>query len=243
MFRNRVDFRGRLTLFGVLVLLSLVIMVADQAELLRPVERVTALLFTPIQNGARQLGLNLGNFGVFFTNLEQLRAENKRLQETLDAAQVDRAILAEQANQLDQLEKELNFRRNPQNNRFQTVSADVLNYDTSGQTQSVVVNKGDNDRVRPGMTVVDSSGYLVGRVSRVDADKATIVLITDKIMGVNVSNQRYDKSQKITIAVPGDGTATGQGLTFTKLIMQRIKIGFLPMVLAAIFRLISSWVM
>jgi rod shape-determining protein MreC len=83
-----------------------------------------------------------------------------------------------------------------------------------------MVNKGDNDRVRPGMTVVDSSGYLVGRVSRVDADKASILLITDKIMAVNVSSQRYDKSQKVTINEPGDGTAAGQG---NKLIMQRIK--------------------
>ena len=209
--RNSPDFTGRLTLAGILAALALVVIIVDQGGLLRPVEQVTSTILDPLERASYQLGTNLNRFSDFLSDNEKLRAENAQLRAQLQAALGEQGKVADLANQVDALQKQLEFRKNPENKNFIVVNADVINRDAGGVNQGIIINKGSNDNLTVGMTVVDVSGYLVGRLLRVEAKQSYVLLISDNNIGVNVVMRRYGQDNKpIPVQPPVDGTAIGQ---------------------------------
>ncbi len=209
--KNDSDLQPRFYLAALLALLALVLMVLDQLGALQPAQQVVSIVLSPIQRGVHQLGENLANYGVFTQDLERLRAENRDLRDKYQAALADQGKLAELAQEVAELQRQLDFKKNPDSKRFTTVSAEVINRDITAQNQAVIINRGTNDNVNKGMPVVDPSGYLVGRVLKADPQKATVLLITDTSIGVNVSTRRFENNRQVDI--PGgaaDGTALGQ---------------------------------
>jgi rod shape-determining protein MreC len=205
------EIQSRLIFFGILAAISVILMVSDRSGFLRPVEQIVTTVTSPVENAFHQLGRNLSNLSAFMGNLESLRAENQTLREQLQAVREENARAADLASQLFELEKELAFKRNPENQRFLTVSADVINRDVTGTNQALLLNKGTNDKIAIGMPVIDSSGFLVGRVEKVETKRSTILLITDTGMAANVYNKRFGTDRKqIAIEKSADGTAVGQ---------------------------------
>jgi rod shape-determining protein MreC len=223
--RNSPDFTGRLTLAGILAALALVVIIVDQGGLLRPVEQVTSTILNPLERASYQLGTNLNRFSDFLSDNEKLRAENAQLRAQLQAALGEQGKVADLANQVDALQKQLEFRKNPENKNFVVVNADVINRDGGGVNQGVIINKGSNDNLTVGMTVVDVSGYLVGRLLRVEAKQSYVLLISDNNIGVNVVMRRYGQDNKpIPIQPPVDGTALGMAQLRTE---EKIRISHL----------------
>jgi rod shape-determining protein MreC len=209
--RNESELQTRLFLGGTLIAVALVLMLLDQFSILRPAQQVISAVFTPVQRGVHQLGENLANYGAFVKSLDELRAENRALRDQYQAALADQGKLAELAQENTELRRQLDFQKNPDSKRFTTVSAEVINRDITGQNQAVIINKGANDGLAVGNPVVDPSGYLVGRLYKVDPQKSTVLLITDTTIGVNVSTRRFENNKQVDI--PGgaaDGTAIGQ---------------------------------
>ncbi|NWJ48954.1 MAG: rod shape-determining protein MreC [Chloroflexi bacterium] len=207
----RADVQVRFIFFGVLLVASSLLMVLDRVGFLRPVEQVITALTSPIEQGAYNLGHNLSDLSTFLKDLNALKEENSQLRQQLQTVQEDRAKAADLASQLLELEKELAFKSNPENKRFQTVSADVINRDLTGNNQAIQINKGSNDNITKGMPVVDVSGFLVGRVEKVETKRSTVLLITDTGMAANVYNKRFGQNGKqLTISKNADGTAVGQ---------------------------------
>jgi rod shape-determining protein MreC len=174
------------------------------------VEQVTSTFLIPLENASNQLGSNLSRFGDFLSDNNQLRAENASLRQDLQAALADQGKVAELANRVDQLEKQLEFRANPENRKYSVVNAEVSNQDSSGVNQAITINKGSNDGLNRGMPVVNAAGYLVGRVVSVETKKSQVFLISDNNVGVNVYTQRYDANNKRVPIQAVDGTALGQ---------------------------------
>ena len=208
--RNTLVTSRRLSFSAIWVGLSLAIILVDQMGYTHPVQQVTTAILGPVATAARQLGTNLSRYGDFFSDNEKLRAENAALRQQLLEAQADQGKVADLSNRVDQLEKQLKFRENPANASLNVVNADVVNRNTSLPDQSITVNKGSNDGAVRGQPVVDSSGYLVGRVARVEATQSEILLISDSSIGVNVYTQRYDANDHRVAIPPVDGTAVGQ---------------------------------
>jgi rod shape-determining protein MreC len=208
--RNTSEVTQRLTFAALMLGLSLVLMIADFTGVLRPVEQVTSTFLIPLENASNQLGSNLSRFGDFLSDNNQLRAENASLRQDLQAALADQGKVAELANRVDQLEKQLEFRANPENRKYSVVNAEVSNQDSSGVNQAITINKGSNDGLNRGMPVVNAAGYLVGRVVSVETKKSQVFLISDNNVGVNVYTQRYDANNKRVPIQAVDGTALGQ---------------------------------
>jgi rod shape-determining protein MreC len=208
--RNTSEVTQRLTFAALMLALSLVLMIADFTGVLRPVEQVTSTFLIPLENASNQLGSNLSRFGDFLSDNNQLRAENASLRQDLQAALADQGKVAELANRVDQLEKQLEFRANPENRKYSVVNAEVSNQDSSGVNQAITINKGSNDGLNRGMPVVNAAGYLVGRVVSVETKKSQVFLISDNNVGVNVYTQRYDANNKRVPIQAVDGTALGQ---------------------------------
>lgn len=202
---------GRLTLAIMLLGLSLALVITDQLGFLRPVEQITSTILSPLARACSQFGKNVSRLGEFLSDNELLRAENLRLRTELAAAQEAQGKVAELANKVDQLEKQLQFKSNPETSKYTVVSADVVNRDSGGVNRSILINKGANQGIAKGMPVVDISGYLVGRVATVNSGESYVLLISDSNLGVNVYTQRYGADGKrITITPIVDGIAHGQ---------------------------------
>jgi rod shape-determining protein MreC len=212
MFRRiRLDLQTRFYLLAVLVIISGVIIFLDRSDVLRPAKDVFSTFSSPIERGTFQLGRNLSDLGAFLDNLDKLRNENNQLHAELQTVKEQQARSVDIASQLFDLEKELAFKRNPANQRFTTASADVINRDLSGANQAIQINKGSNDKIVKGMPVLDLSGFLVGRIDKVDPQKSTILLMTDTNMAANVINKRFGADGKQqNIEKGATGTAIGQ---------------------------------
>jgi rod shape-determining protein MreC len=214
--RNNSEITQRLTFAAFMLGLALIIMLADFSGFLRPVEQVASTFLNPLENATHQLGANLSRFTDFWSDNEKLRAENADLRQQLQAALADQGKVAELANRVDQLEKQLEFRANPETKKYTVVNASVTNQDANGIDQAITIDKGTNDGIVKGQPVVNSAGYLVGRVVSVETKKSTIFLISDNNVGVNVYTQRYDAENKRVPIQSVDGTALGQYQLGTK---------------------------
>ncbi len=208
--RNSSDLAARLTFGAILFIICLVLMISDQLGALRPFEQVTSTLITPLERASFQLGRNMSRFGDFLADNEKLRTENLALRQELQSALDAQGKVAELANRVDQLERQLEFRKNPDNRKFNVLNADVVNRDASGANHGVIINKGTNEGLKTGMPVVDVSGYLVGRLARTETQQSYVLLISDSNVGVNVYTQRYGPDNKRIPINSVDGTATGQ---------------------------------
>jgi len=212
MFRRiQGDLQTRLFLFTFLLVLAVIIIFLDRANTLRPVQQVLGAFTEPVERSTYNLGRNLSELTVFLDNLDKLKSENRLLRDQLQNIQEQQARSADIASQLFELEKELAFKRNLDNRRFQTISGDVVNRDVTSLNQAIEVNRGSDDNVKVGMIVLDSSGFLVGRIAKVTAKRSTILLVTDTNMAANVMNKRFGQDGKqIGISKGADGTAIGQ---------------------------------
>ncbi|MEI6043378.1 MAG: rod shape-determining protein MreC [Chloroflexota bacterium] len=194
-----------------LIAIALGLMILDQFGGLRLIQQVFSTVLLPIQQGTHQLGENLASYGAFTKNLDELRAENQDLREKYQEALANQGKVAALAQENAELQRQLDFKKNPDSKRLTTISAEVINRDSTSQNQAVIINRGSNDSLTVGLPVVDPSGYLVGRVSKVDPQRSTVLLITDTTIGVNVSTRRFVNDKQVDI--PGgavDGTALGQ---------------------------------
>jgi len=86
---------------------------------------------------------------------------------------------------------------------YEYVGASVIGRDPSPFLQYVIINRGSDDGLRRGMTVVTQQG-LVGRISRVTAASANVQLITDPTMSINVRLQPSRDRAVLSGTITGD---------------------------------------
>jgi rod shape-determining protein MreC len=94
------------------------------------------------------------------SNLQDLRAENERLQRMLKF-QTEFPALTQQP-------------------------AKVIGYDTTGLSQMLVIDQGSNKGIAERMAVVSPGGNLVGTIRDVTPDRANVLLVTDVDSSISV---------------------------------------------------------
>lgn len=143
-------------------------------QVLRPFESAAEVVARPIRNAWRGI-----------TDYDDLEAENRRLQDEVDAARSNdiaaRALLSKlnallDAQDLDSL------------SRYDRVTAGVIGPSPSNLDQIVEIDKGRNHGVREGMLVVTSAGFVVGKITRAFLDTSYVMLLTDTdyFLGVRI---------------------------------------------------------
>ncbi len=130
-----------------------------------------------LEEEARQLRAEVDRLRGELTRLREVEEENQRLRELLGAKQ-----------------------RNP---NFQFALADVIGREPAPFVEAVIVNKGSQDGIEPGMVVVGAAG-LLGKVVKVSAGTARVLLLTDPSSAVAARIQRSD-AREITGLVVGQG--------------------------------------
>jgi len=122
-------------------------------------------------------GRNIGNKFSFFGKIRNLNNENRRLADKLIELEVDKNRITELEKENELLKNELGFVS--ANQELKLLSARVIGREPTSFLDHIIIDKGSNDKVVKGMTVV-SSGVLVGQINKVYEGESEVILITSK---------------------------------------------------------------
>jgi len=169
--------RGQWIVFGLLLSLSVAMMGASRTRLAGTLQTNANLILNPIEVAIDDGLDTLGSYWNTLTQLDSVRQENERLRE-------ENEVLRDQLARMPAIgrlnEDWTKISEAQQTSQFQTVIARVVMRDiTDVRTKTIIVNRGSADGVLRGQVVIDAGGALVGRVSKVEAYNAVIILVTD----------------------------------------------------------------
>lgn len=178
---NDTQQRVRTTTVVVLVGLTLLFLILDSTGNLN---NAFAFLQNPLAVMMDWTAARADTFAEAFSGPRDMAQAEQQIQ-TLEARIADlereNAQLREQQQEY-QLYVEL-FNRASDTPQFERVTANVIGRDTSPVFRSVIIDKGTNDGIAPGMPVEGTRG-LVGQVFRASPRAAQVLLITDNVSSI-----------------------------------------------------------
>ncbi|SJZ92910.1 rod shape-determining protein MreC [Selenihalanaerobacter shriftii] len=114
-------------------------------------------------------------FNVIF-NYRQVKQENTSLRKEVKKLSWKVQQLNEIAKENSRLRKLLNFKERED---FEIVGAKVIGKSASNWSRIVTINRGSEAGLEPKMLAVTYNGYLIGRIEKVTANNAQILLLND----------------------------------------------------------------
>ena len=178
------------TVLAVLLLTAIVLITIDfrqpQGGPVDRLQRLAIAVFGPLQRGASAVVRPVTNLAALTVQLGGLREDNRRLEAEVARLRVQERTYQALLGENRRLRGALGMARRC---GCRTVGASVVASSGSNFQLSVTVDAGSRQGVRRDMAVVDADG-LVGRVTQVTADYATVLLVTDPTSGVAASLAR-----------------------------------------------------
>lgn len=162
------------------------------------VRSVFGVFFRPVEGVARVVTRPISNAWHGITDYNDVTAENRLLREKI-AQQEGASVAAAASVRLSQELLALNGL--PTLAGINSVSAQVIGDSPSNFAQSVEINQGSESGIKVGMPVLNAAG-LVGKVTKVFANRAVIMLITDPEYALSVKVVSAPKVTATTVADP-----------------------------------------
>lgn len=190
-----------------LLLLSLgvcgVLFVLSVIGLLAPIENLAASPLNAFSGVLNRLALAITGGVSDFAELNQLRQRNADLEEALARLQPELVEAREIQADYERLADLFDYSSAAVDQ--QVVAADVIGGDSSNllRNSTILINRGARDGIAAGMPVVTGQG-LVGRVIRVSADAAQVLLITspNSFVSARVQSSRAEGTVEGDISGP-----------------------------------------
>jgi rod shape-determining protein MreC len=135
---------------------------------------------TPFERVLVWVQTGSGNLWHNYFYLRGVRAENRQLRQELDQMRLDQVRLSEDAEQAHRLQKLLAFKEQVIG---KPLAAQVIGTSGNDLSQSIYIDKGSNEGVKPDMAVITSGG-IVGKVLHVYPTTAQVLMINDQTSGV-----------------------------------------------------------
>lgn len=122
-----------------------------------------------------------GAFETLFT-IQHLASDNAQLNQKIQGLSFENARLKSAQDENQSLRLALNLK---QQSKLNLLPVEVLNSDPTGFTQTLVIDKGEDARIRLNQAVVVSPGLLVGKITKLYPNSAQVTLITDPSIVIN----------------------------------------------------------
>jgi len=173
------------------------------------VEAYGSRLLEPIQATVSGLFGEVEDVTSVIRRMTELSRQNDQYRDEIDRLQSEIASLRELEVENRDLRNLLGLKQRTGNGEL--LPARVINHDPSPFVQAITLDRGTDDGVREGMTIITWRG-VVGRVSRVSPTSSKVLLITDT--SSSISGRIQSSESRVTGIIKGrpDG----------KLLMQRI---------------------
>lgn len=141
-----------------------------------PLRGVASYVLVPLQKGINEVGSVFSGWSDDMTNLHDLMAENKELQEKVDELTTENNTLQQDKYELSRL-REL-YKLDEKYPDYKKVGARIIAKDAGNWFHTFVIDKGSDDGIKIDMNVIAGSG-LVGRVTAVSPNSASVLSIID----------------------------------------------------------------
>ncbi len=204
MFHNnklRIAVVSVLLLVGFLALASNTVQVRENPTVL---EKGLRVLASPFQNGFHAIHNGIDGIGIYFADKKALEEENTKLQEQIDVLHHEIAMLDEARLENIRLKELLGYKE-ANSKTYQLQLAETIAKKNNNLHYTITINKGSDDGVVAGMTVMNHYG-LIGRVSSVLSGSCEVLLLPDHESAVGA---RVKSTREALGVVEGDGTSTG----------------------------------
>ena len=168
-----------LLLVGVLALLGVIGWAATLED-----EAATAL--NPVQRIFRQAGEPISNLLSDLNDFGRLNSENRALRSRIEQLEADNARLQEEQIQVRARQALLEVQAETE---ALTLAAFVTTRDLTGLRTIIGIDKGSNDGLRLGQPVLAAGGTLIGQLIEVRPNTAFVRLVTDPDSAIRVLHQ------------------------------------------------------
>lgn len=147
-------------------------------------ENAASNLVMPIQNGLTYLKNKINGNSTFFTDINNLKEENKQLKEKNSELEQSLRELENIKTQNETLKEYLSLTE--KYGEYKTIPGYVINKDISNYSKTIVINIGKKDGVQENMTVIGNEG-LVGHIVSITDSTAKVQTIIDTASSVSCS--------------------------------------------------------
>ena len=168
----------------IIILISLIIISNIKEEKFYIIENGLSKIIVPIQNGLTLLKNKVENNSDFFVELDEIKNENKRLQE-------ENEQLKQKINEMEIIKAENNNYKNylnlsEQYNNYELIPTYIINEDVFNYNYNIIINVGKKDGVEKDMVVVNEDG-VVGHVISVTETTAKVKTLVDTSCFISAS--------------------------------------------------------
>jgi rod shape-determining protein MreC len=195
-------YRNLTILVGVLFLQALGLAVqvkrSNDAENTRLIRIWVVDSVTPFERILVWAQKSSGNLWHNYVFLRGVRAENRELKRQIEEMRLEGVRLSEDAEQDHRLQKLLAFK---QQLPSKTVAAQVIGSSGSDLSQSINIDKGSDEGLKPDMAVITATG-IVGKVLHVYPSTAQVLMINDQTSGVGAMFEKT-RLQGVLRGTPG----------------------------------------
>ena len=149
-------------------------LISDKA--VGPLKWLADYTVIPMQKGINKAGMFLSDVTENFETLEEVKKENKKLQEQVDSLTMSNNRLQQDKYELDRL-REL-YKLDENYTDYEKVGAHVIGNNGSNSFSTFTIDKGSEDGIKKDMNVMAGKG-LVGIVTKVNPHSAEVRSIID----------------------------------------------------------------
>ena len=182
MYKNKKS--GIIGIVITVIILILIVIFSNGDQNSNFLQNAANNLIMPIQNGLTFLKNKLSGNNAFFSDLDYLKDENKKLKEKNNELEQSLRELENIKTENQTLKEYMNLAEKYK--EYKTIPGYVINKDISNYSKTMVINLGKKDGVEVNMTVIGNEG-LVGHVVSVTDSTAKVQTIIDTASSVSCS--------------------------------------------------------
>ena len=203
--KNQMSHTNRYILLGFSIFCVLMMVLSSFSDKVGgPFKTVANVTVIPLQQGMNQIGGWMGDMKDNFSTMKQLKSENKKLREQVDALTTENNYLQEERYEFERLQELYKLDQNYA--EYEKTAAHVIGKDAGNWFGTFTIDKGSKDGIEVNMNVLAGSG-LVGIVTDVGPTWAKVRSIIDD--SSNISAMAISTSD--TCIVSGDMALMGTG--------------------------------
>lgn len=203
--KNQMSHTNRYILLGLSIFCVLMMVLSSFSDKVGgPFKTVANVTVIPLQQGMNQIGGWMGDMKDNFSTMKQLKSENKKLKEQVDALTTENNYLQEERYEFERLQELYKLDQNYA--EYEKTAAHVIGKDAGNWFGTFTIDKGSKDGIEVNMNVLAGSG-LVGIVTDVGPTWAKVRSIIDD--SSNISAMAISTSD--TCIVSGDMALMGTG--------------------------------
>ena len=174
MYRNKRS--GLLGIIITIVILILIVIFSNREANTSFFENIANKLVMPVQNGLTYLKNKVSGNSTFFTDINNLKAENQELKDK--NSQLEQSLRELENIKTENENKKEYLGLNKKYGEYKTIPGYIIDKDISNYSKTIVINIGKKDGIEENMTVIADEG-LVGHVISVTDNTAKVRTIID----------------------------------------------------------------